>query len=192
MLGNGNHDSHSGATPSGVSEPMVPAFHGPMNSMAAVWLAIRPFELSAPVWAGVARKPSLNGSVARKSSRFSPASIQHSSSNSRLAIDDCSTSVGQEARANWYHQWPAGHRSPAPTAIGETPMSFSWPTASSSSSSVSGVPSMPACSNSSVLYQMPVTPKENGMPYCLPSTSPRLDDSAVGGDLVRPAARSDP
>ena len=55
--------------------------------------------------------------------------------------------------------------------MGSTLIARSFSTASTSSGSVSGVPSMPACSKSSVLYQMPVMPNENGIAYCAPSTS---------------------
>ena len=83
----------------------------------------------------------------------------------------CRVSTEQVFSANWYHQWPAGHLSLAPTAIGTTSMALSLATASLSSVRVFGVPVMPAFSKRSLLYQMPVMPKVKGRPYCLPSTS---------------------
>src|SRR5690554_5744610 len=157
-LTNGNQPRNSGTVSSGVSEPIWPAFQWPMSSIAAFPLATSPAELSAPCCPEVARKPSWNGSVSTNSLSSSPASTQHGSLKSSSGMSVCSVSVEHAAIANWYHQCPAGHRSAAPTAIGAVPASFSLLTASSSSGSVVGGVSMPASSNSSVLYQNPSTP----------------------------------
>ncbi len=48
------------------------------------------------------------------------------------------------------------------------PASLSFFTAARYSSQVAGGAVMPACSNSSLLYQKPIMPMSHGMPYCLP------------------------
>src|SRR5690554_2906714 len=138
--------------------------------MAAPPLATRPAELSAPCCPEVARKPSWNGSVSTKSWSSSPASTQHGSVKSSAGMSVCNVSVEHAASANWYHQWAAGHRSAAPTAIGAVPASFSLLTASSSSGSVVGGVVMPASLKRSLLYQKPSTPNVYGSAYCFPST----------------------
>jgi hypothetical protein len=78
---------------------------------------------------------------------------------------------------------------PAPTEIGATSIALSFSVASTSSGSVAGVPAMPACSNRSLLYQMPVMPNEKGMAYCVPSTSqgfttpPKVEISSARGSV---------
>src|SRR5690554_6733188 len=169
-LTNGNQPRNSGTVASGVSEPIWPAFQWPMSSMAALPLATRPAELSAPCWPEVARNPSWKGSVPTKSCSSSPASTQHGSLKSSAGMSVCSVSVEHAASANWYHQWAAGHRSAAPTAMGAVPAAFSLLTASSSSGSVVGGVVIPASSKSSVLYQNPSMPNVYGSAYCFPST----------------------
>src|SRR5258705_4947059 len=81
-VGNANHPRLS-PRPflSSVSPAITAGSQWPMSSMAALPFATRPAELVAPCWAGVARKPSLNGSVLRKACRSLPAFVKHASAN---------------------------------------------------------------------------------------------------------------
>ena len=81
---------------------MTPGFQWPMSSMAASPFATRPAELPAPCWAGVPRKPSLNGSMPMNSWSCSPASTKHGSSKTRSAWAACSVSGEQDCSAKWY------------------------------------------------------------------------------------------
>src|SRR6478735_3316428 len=129
-----------------------------MSSMATFPLARRPAELPAPCWAGVARKPSLNGSVLRNVSRSSPAVVKQESLKSCVDCAFVSVSGEQSLRAKLYHQWAAGHLSPAPTEMGTMPADLSVATSSFSSSRVVGGAVIPACANRSLLYQKPSMP----------------------------------
>src|SRR5262245_62776377 len=169
--GNGNQLRKLGSFWSGVSDDMTPPSQWPMSSIAALPLATWPAELFAPAWPGVARKSFWNGWVPRRVFRSSPALTKHGSSNFESLDAAASASAEHSRTAKLYHQCAAGHLSPAPTAIGVTLAALSLVTAAFSSSSVLGGAVMPACANWSLLYQNPSMPKENGRPYCLPSTA---------------------
>src|SRR3954447_5855220 len=79
MFGNGNQLRKLGTLPSGVRPCATPASQCPCSSMATLPFASRPAELDAPVWAGVARKPSLNGFASSSFCRVTPAWTQHGS-----------------------------------------------------------------------------------------------------------------
>ena len=71
---------------------MTPGSQWPCISMATLPVARRPEALVAPVWAGVDRKPALNGSVPMSASRSSPALTKHGSEKSSVCTASVRTS----------------------------------------------------------------------------------------------------
>ncbi len=132
--------------------------------------------------AGTARAPTQVGDLLRRR-RSRPARRScWSTAISFMASAPPSRTIRYE-----YQKW-AGHLSPAPTAIGVMPASFSVCTSASNSSHVAGGASMPAWAKRSLLYQKPTMPALNGTPYCLPSTWYRPD--RAGTEVADPARRS--
>src|SRR5690349_16575062 len=140
---------------------MTPPSQAPMSSIAALPLASRPAELPAPVCPGVARKLGWHGVVPRSVLRSWPALTKHGSSKFCLVEAFFTVSAEHAAAAKLYHQWPAGHVSPAQSASGMTLIALSLVTAALRSSSVAGGALMPALVNRSLLYQKPSMPKSN-------------------------------
>src|SRR5215468_9895882 len=165
--GNGNQPRKAGCFLSGVRVPMVPGSHAPMSSIAALPLATRPAELSAPFWPGVARKFGWYGLVALNVCRSWPALTKHASSKVCVLPAFASAEAEHSRSAKLYHQCAAGHLSPAPTATGILLTALILAMSAFSSSMVLGVPVMPAWVNMSLLYQKPSTANWYGRPYCL-------------------------
>ena len=78
---------------------MTPGSQWPCISMATLPVASRPEALVGPVWAGVDRKPLLNGLAAMSFCRSSPALTKHGSEKSRLFTASWSTSCGHSRSA---------------------------------------------------------------------------------------------
>ena len=74
---------------------MTPGSQWPCISADTLPVASRPEAEVAPSWAGVARKPLLNGSVPTNCWTASPASTKHGSEKSSSAVAVASTSSEQ-------------------------------------------------------------------------------------------------
>src|SRR3954451_4478321 len=177
--GKANQLRNAGCFLSGVRLAIVPPSHAPMSSIAALPLATRPAELFGPTWPGVARKSGWNGWVARNVLRSLPALTKQGSSNFCLVAASFSTADEHSLSVKLYHQWAAGHLSPAPRATGILLIALILAMSAFSSSIVVGVVVMPAWVNMSLLYQKPSIPNWYGRPYCLPLTDQMLDAAPI-------------
>ena len=104
------------------------------------------------------RNPSWNGERATSSATFLPASITLGTLKLLSAAIWFIASAPPRRTIRYEYQKWAGHLSPAPTAIGVIPASFSFWTSCSSSSHVAGGAVMPAWVKRSLLYQNPTMP----------------------------------
>ena len=128
--------------PEGAEPPL------PIRSIAAPGWPSRPDSPSGASHTAP-RKPSWNGSMATSSATCSPAPTTAGTLKLLSAAIWFITSAPPRRTIRYEYQKWAGHLSPAPTAIGVMPASFSVWTSSSSSLHVAGGASMPACSKRS-------------------------------------------
>src|SRR3954467_5051980 len=144
MFGNGNQLRKLGILLSAVRLCVTPASQWPCSSIATLPLASRPAELPAPVCAGVARNPSLNGFASSSFFRYSPALTQHWSLKLCETIVFWTTVLLQILTASVCQETASGPLSCPPTESGVMPAAFSFAMSAMNAVQFVGPPLMPA------------------------------------------------